>query len=144
MKRFTVFLLLALSLTAATFAQTKVKSGKDFVTYSYDNWDKAAEDFTKLILDNKFPYLGFEENSNFDKLNLFSLKPNSWNFFIVKQADSRGFNVNFYVSSPEGRQTGLHSYSSSYSSDSNWTEEAIKERLNDLKRIYAFLDEPIP
>ena len=142
MKRFTVFLLLALSLTAATFAQTKVKSGRNFVTYSYDNWDKAAEDFTKLIVDNKFQYLGFEENADFDRTDFFSLKPESWNFFIVKLVTSSGLHVYFYVSSPEKRQTELHSYSPS--SDSNWTEEAIKERLNEQKRIYAFLDEPIP
>ncbi len=42
MKRFAIFLLLILSFSATTFAQTKVNSGKNFVTYSYANWDKAA------------------------------------------------------------------------------------------------------
>ena len=103
MKRFAIFLLLALSFSVATFAQTKVNSGKNFVTYSYDSWDKATEDFLNLCVEYDLDTLYFYDNTNFDGTEFFSIKSNPWNIYIVRWVTRSGIRGSLCISSTEGR-----------------------------------------
>ena len=143
MKRFAIFLLLTLSVSTATFAQTKVNSGKNFVTYSYDSWDKAAEDFLDLCVEYDLDTLFFYDNTNFDGTNFFALKSDSWNIYIVRWVTESGIRGSLCISSPEGRQTELQGRSDSYKQASE-KMDYLKENLNNLKLRYSFLGEPIP
>ncbi|MBR6192884.1 MAG: hypothetical protein IKQ66_01840 [Treponema sp.] len=102
MKRFAIFLLLILSFSAATFAQTKVNSGKNFVTYSYDSWDKAVEDFLNLCVEYDLDILNFYDNTDFDGTVFFSIKSDSWNIYIVRWVNEYGIKGSLCISSPEG------------------------------------------
>jgi hypothetical protein len=149
MKRFAIFLLLILSFSATTFAQTKVNSGKNFVTYSYDNWDKAAEDYIALCEEYGFKYLCFWDYIDFSKQKCFTVIPGKWSFYIIRWVND-GMRASLAVISPEGRQseiggcsdasvysiTGLLRYSNS--------ARPPKEYTDNLKLRYSFLGEPIP
>ncbi|MBQ5399928.1 MAG: hypothetical protein IIU15_01675 [Treponema sp.] len=152
MKRFAIFLLLMLSISATTFAQTKVNSGKNFVTYSYDSWDKAAEDYIALCEEYGLKYLYLLDNSDFSRQEYFTVNSGEWNFYIVRRADKEGIKGSLIISSPEGRQTELAGCSEYrfYSITNIWVDVNYyntynpKEYTDNLKLRYSFLGEPIP
>ena len=152
MKRFAIFLLLTLSVSTATFAQTKVNSGKNFVTYSYDSWDKAAEDYISLCEEYGLKFLYLLDNSDFSRQEYFTVNSGEWNFYIVRRADKEGIKGSLIISSPEGRQTELAGCSeggykhvlTGVEIHLDWSEDKPKEYTDTLKLRYSFLGEPIP
>ena len=152
MKRFAIFLLLTLSFSTATFAQTKVNSGKNFVTYSYDSWDKAEEAYISLCEEYGLKYLYLRDNSDFSRQEYFTVNSGEWNFYIVRRADKEGIKGSLIISSPEGRQTELAGCSeggykdllTGVRVDFYWNECKPKEYTDTLKLRYSFLGEPIP
>ncbi|MBR6297567.1 MAG: hypothetical protein IKR40_13965 [Treponema sp.] len=75
--------------------------------------------------------------------NLFSIKSDSWNIYIVRWVTGSGIRGSLCIFSPEGRQTELLGLSDSYEQASEKIDY-IKENLNTLKLRYSFLGEPIP
>ena len=87
-----------------SFAQTKANSGKNFVTYSYDNWESAASDYLKLCKDYGLEYLYLFDDTDFSSQEFFTLKSDVWNFFIVRKVDDNGIRGSLCICSPEGRE----------------------------------------
>lgn len=75
--------------------------------------------------------------------NLFSIKSNPWNIYIVRWVTGSGIRGSLCISSTEGRQTELQGRSDSYYQASE-RMDYIKENLKTLKLRYSFLGEPIP
>lgn len=125
------------------FAQTKVNSGKNFVVYSYDDWETASSDYLNLNKEYRFLPPSILDDRDFSSQQYFTVKQGEWNFFIIRAVNSNGIWCSFCVISPEGRQTELSAHGKTAGSDDNikeWTEG----KLNDLKLRYKFLGEPIP
>lgn len=138
-------------LTTVAFAQTKTNSGKNFITYSYDNWETAAADYIKLCEDYDLKVLYLFDDTDFNHQNFFTVKPGAWNFFIVRRVDKDGIKGSFCICSPEGRQTelqgstegGLCSIAGEKVSVLSWGTCNPQKYLNDLKLRYSFLGEEI-
>lgn len=149
MKRFAIFLLLILSFSVATFAQTKVNSGKNFVTYSYDNLDKAAEDFGNMCSEYGFEYLYLWDNIDFSNQNCFAINSGKWDFYIIRWVNG-GLKGSIFISSPEGRQVEIagnsHNRVYSITGSSSYVDYKCnhKDFTDALKLRYSFLGEPIP
>ena len=132
-----------------SFAQTKANSGKNFVTYSYDNWESAASDYLKLCKDYGLEYLYLFDDTDFSSQEFFTLKSDVWNFFIVRKVDDNGIRGSLCICSPEGRQTELQGTADGYLKSISGKTANIystndpEKYVNNLKLRYSFLGENI-
>ncbi len=142
MKKLLLIFAFFTSLYLTAFAQTKVNSGKNFVVYSYDNWENASSEYLKLCEEYNIIYPSIKDALDFSKQSYFTVKQGVWNFYIIHASDTHGIWSSLCISSPEGRQTEL-SGREDISRFNDYHRDDIKEKLNKLKLRYKFLGEPI-
>ena len=145
MKRF--FLgLFCVFISAFAFAQTAVNQGKNFVVYSYADWQSASKDFVKMCEDYALTFIYIDECES--QTDFFTFEKNKWQFFIVRKISDGEMIGTLYVSSPYGRQlklVGGKSIPKLSFSDliTRWLKNA-ETGIKNLESLYSFLGEDMP
>ncbi len=145
MKRF--FLgLFCVFISAFAFAQTAVNQGKNFVVYSYTDWQSASKDFVKMCEDYALTFIYIDECES--QTDFFTFEKNKWQFFIVRVISNGEMCGTLYVSSPSGRQSKLVGGKSIPKlSFSDLITRCLKNAeigINNMESLYSFLGEDMP